>query len=233
MAAWGRQASRFSPSRIGGAPPFCLIHRRGLAGDHGHGPPKVNFWQDPLHPSRWKEEHFVIVSLAGWGAVFYGGYKFFTRGKKEKRDEAFLSPLLTIVKHVIPNKLAASLKQSTQVALRRQTQISKETNSDEPTECHTQAMTYSKSTSQNSSYRDTICDNTHSCNIQIQHDKYKDETASKAIYPEGYVYNMKPSSKGRCCLFAGGAILEQLRNDKDVLQGRGRRGVGFQTLEVD
>lgn len=87
MAAWGRQASRFSTSRIGGAPPFSLIHRRGLAGDHGHGPPKVNFWQDPLHPSRWKEEHFVIVSLAGWGALFYGGYKFLTRGKKEKRDE--------------------------------------------------------------------------------------------------------------------------------------------------
>ena len=24
--------------------------------DH-HGPPKVNFWQDPLSPSKWKEEH--------------------------------------------------------------------------------------------------------------------------------------------------------------------------------
>lgn len=24
--------------------------------DH-HGPPKVNFWQDPMSPSKWKEEH--------------------------------------------------------------------------------------------------------------------------------------------------------------------------------
>ncbi|KAG2682000.1 hypothetical protein I3843_11G170800 [Carya illinoinensis] len=65
-----------------------LIHRRGLAGGGDHqGPPKVNFWQDPLHPSRWKEEHFVIVSLAGWGLVFYGGYKYFTKGKKNKEDQ--------------------------------------------------------------------------------------------------------------------------------------------------
>ncbi|XP_057948372.1 uncharacterized protein LOC131144041 [Malania oleifera] len=64
-----------------------LIHRRGLAGggDH-HGPPKVNFWQDPMSPSKWKEEHFVIVSLTGWGLVFFGGYKFFTKGK-DKKDE--------------------------------------------------------------------------------------------------------------------------------------------------
>ncbi|GMY31738.1 disease resistance protein SUMM2-like, partial [Fagus crenata] len=25
-------------------------------GDH-HGPPKVNFWGDPMSPSKWKEEH--------------------------------------------------------------------------------------------------------------------------------------------------------------------------------
>ncbi|XP_043712325.1 uncharacterized protein LOC122661075 [Telopea speciosissima] len=65
-----------------------LIQRRGLAGggDH-HGPAKVNFWEDPLSPSKWKEEHFVIVSLSGWGLLFYGGYKFFTGGKKDKEDE--------------------------------------------------------------------------------------------------------------------------------------------------
>ncbi|XP_019235202.1 PREDICTED: uncharacterized protein LOC109215565 [Nicotiana attenuata] len=65
-----------------------LIQRRGLAGggDH-HGPPKVNFWQDPMSPSKWKEEHFVIVSLTGWGLAFYGGYKLFTGGKKEKKEE--------------------------------------------------------------------------------------------------------------------------------------------------
>ncbi|PHT43760.1 hypothetical protein CQW23_17785 [Capsicum baccatum] len=95
MAAWraaARQAanlSRFPASKSasltkqGG----LLIQRRGLAGggDH-HGPPKVNFWQDPMSPSKWKEEHFVIVSLTGWGLAFYGGYKLATRGKKEKKE---------------------------------------------------------------------------------------------------------------------------------------------------
>ncbi|XP_022970685.1 uncharacterized protein LOC111469597 [Cucurbita maxima] len=65
-----------------------LIQRRGLAGaaDH-HGPPKVNCWQDPMSPSKWKEEHFVIVSLSGWGLLFYGGYKFFTGGKGKKDEK--------------------------------------------------------------------------------------------------------------------------------------------------
>ncbi|KAJ0974894.1 hypothetical protein J5N97_016859 [Dioscorea zingiberensis] len=64
-----------------------LIPRRGLAGggDH-HGPPKINFWEDPLSPSKWKEEHFVLVSLSGWGLLIYGGYKIFG-GKKEKNEE--------------------------------------------------------------------------------------------------------------------------------------------------
>ncbi|KAK6946765.1 hypothetical protein RJ641_000238 [Dillenia turbinata] len=67
--------------------PSALIHRRGLAGggDH-HGPPKVNLWEDPMNPSRWKEEHFVIASATGWGLLFFGGYKFFTRGKKDKEE---------------------------------------------------------------------------------------------------------------------------------------------------
>ncbi|XP_073100738.1 uncharacterized protein [Elaeis guineensis] len=36
-----------------------LAPHRGLTsgGDH-HGPPKVNIWEDPLSPSKWKEEHF-------------------------------------------------------------------------------------------------------------------------------------------------------------------------------
>ncbi|XP_028808455.1 uncharacterized protein LOC114763026 [Neltuma alba] len=70
-----------------------LIQRRGLAGaaDH-HGPPKVNCWQDPMNPSKWKEEHFVIVSLSGWGLLFFGGYKFFTRGKG-KKEEALVEAL--------------------------------------------------------------------------------------------------------------------------------------------
>ncbi|PON80566.1 hypothetical protein PanWU01x14_001220 [Parasponia andersonii] len=59
-----------------------LVHRR----DH-HGPPRVNFWQDPLSPSKWKEEHFVIVSLSGWGLLIFGGYKFFTGGKGKKEEK--------------------------------------------------------------------------------------------------------------------------------------------------
>ncbi|XAR56585.1 hypothetical protein NMG60_11037130 [Bertholletia excelsa] len=96
MAAWAasaRQAANLarlpSPKSIassGQAP--NLIQRRGLAsGGDQHGPPKVNFWQDPLSPSKWKEEHFVIVSLAGWGLLFFGGYKFFTGDKKDKKEE--------------------------------------------------------------------------------------------------------------------------------------------------
>ncbi len=64
-----------------------LIQRRGLAGAAGHGPPRVNVWEDPMSPSKWKEEHFVIVSLSGWGLLFFGGYKFFTRGKKDKEEK--------------------------------------------------------------------------------------------------------------------------------------------------
>lgn len=96
MAAWtaaARQAAnlaRLSTPRTAAtsAQASVLIQRRGLAGggDH-HGPPKVNFWQDPMSPSKWKEEHFVIVSLTGWGLLIFGGYKFFTGGKKDKKEE--------------------------------------------------------------------------------------------------------------------------------------------------
>lgn len=30
---------------------------------------------------------FVIVSLTGWGLLLFGGYKFLTGGKKEKKEE--------------------------------------------------------------------------------------------------------------------------------------------------
>ncbi|XP_039114696.1 uncharacterized protein LOC120250026 [Dioscorea cayenensis subsp. rotundata] len=68
------------------SPAPSLIARRGLSGggDH-HGPPKINFWQDPLSPSKWKEEHFVLVSLSGWGLLIYGGFKLFG-GKKETKE---------------------------------------------------------------------------------------------------------------------------------------------------
>ncbi|KAK4743402.1 hypothetical protein SAY87_001403 [Trapa incisa] len=56
-----------------------------LRSDH-HGQPKVNCWQDPMSPSKWKEEHFVIVSLSGWGLLIFGGYKFFTGGKDKKGE---------------------------------------------------------------------------------------------------------------------------------------------------
>lgn len=64
-----------------------LIQRRGLAGaaDH-HGTPRVNCWSDPMSPSKWKEEHFVIVSLSGWGLLIYGGYKLFSGGKGKKEE---------------------------------------------------------------------------------------------------------------------------------------------------
>ncbi|XP_027345306.1 uncharacterized protein LOC113857520 [Abrus precatorius] len=89
MASLARGAA--SLSRIGistAKTPIQLIHRRGLAGaaDH-HGPPKVDCWKDPMSPSKWKEEHFVIVSLAGWGLLIFGGYKFFSGGKDKKEKE--------------------------------------------------------------------------------------------------------------------------------------------------
>ncbi|PIA25920.1 hypothetical protein AQUCO_10300011v1, partial [Aquilegia coerulea] len=95
MAAWmvaSRQVaslSRLSSSTTATtAQASKLIQRRGLSGggDH-HGPPKVDFWKDPTSPSKWKEEHFVIVSLTGWGCLLYGGYKLFTKGKVDKQEK--------------------------------------------------------------------------------------------------------------------------------------------------
>ncbi|WOL15678.1 hypothetical protein Cni_G24459 [Canna indica] len=76
-------ASSFSRSSASAA---RLVPRRGLAGggDH-HGPAKVNMWEDPMSPSKWKEEHFVLTSLAGWGLLIYGGYKLFS-GKKDTQE---------------------------------------------------------------------------------------------------------------------------------------------------
>ncbi|KAF3327480.1 hypothetical protein FCM35_KLT07598 [Carex littledalei] len=66
-----------------------LVPRRSLAGtaDH-HGPTKVNIWEDPLSPSKWKEEQFVLASLSGWFLLGYGASKIFG-GKKE---EAIVAP---------------------------------------------------------------------------------------------------------------------------------------------
>ncbi|XP_061376588.1 uncharacterized protein LOC133318591 [Gastrolobium bilobum] len=93
MAAWtavARQATNMG--RLSAPKAVSLVHRRGMAGGGDpHGPPKVNFWQDPMSPSKWKEEHFVIVSLTGWGVLFYSGYKFFTRGKDKKEENVVAS----------------------------------------------------------------------------------------------------------------------------------------------
>ncbi|BFG26283.1 hypothetical protein CerSpe_125570 [Prunus speciosa] len=89
-AAAARQfatSSRISSARTS-SQASNLIQRRGLAGaaDH-HGPPRVDVWQDPLSPSKWKEEHFVIVSLSGWGLFIFGAYNFFTGGKGKKEEK--------------------------------------------------------------------------------------------------------------------------------------------------
>ncbi|KAK9689726.1 hypothetical protein RND81_09G077500 [Saponaria officinalis] len=86
IVAAARQAatvSRISTSQQ----PSLFLQRRTFAGAADpHGTPKVNFWQDPTSPSKWKEEHFVIVSLSGWGLLIYGGFKLFSggKGKEEK-----------------------------------------------------------------------------------------------------------------------------------------------------
>ncbi|XP_073308159.1 uncharacterized protein [Primulina huaijiensis] len=90
-ASLARQAANLaklsssSPS-VAASRSASLVHRRGLASaaEH-HGPPKVDFWKEPMNPGNWKEEHIVIVSLSGWGLVIFGGYKLFGGGKKEEK----------------------------------------------------------------------------------------------------------------------------------------------------
>ena len=36
---------------------------------------------------------FVIVSLTGWGLLFYGGYKLFTK-VKDKKEEVHISTIM-------------------------------------------------------------------------------------------------------------------------------------------
>ncbi|RVX08607.1 hypothetical protein CK203_014089 [Vitis vinifera] len=66
VAAAARQAAIMT--RLSSAKPSPqsanLIQRRGLAGaaDH-HGPPRVNVWEDPMSPSKWKEEHVSLIVL--------------------------------------------------------------------------------------------------------------------------------------------------------------------------
>ncbi|PQM39093.1 uncharacterized protein Pyn_23340 [Prunus yedoensis var. nudiflora] len=91
-AAAARQfatSSRISSARTS-SQASNLIQRRGLAGAAGKPSswtPRVDVWQDPLSPSKWKEEHFVIVSLSGWGLFIFGAYNFFTGGKGKKEEK--------------------------------------------------------------------------------------------------------------------------------------------------
>ncbi|CAI9787581.1 unnamed protein product [Fraxinus pennsylvanica] len=82
-ATFARLSSPGSTARF----TYLALHR-GLtsAADH-NGPTKVDCWKDPMGPSKWKEEHFVIVSLSGWGLLILGGYKFFTGGKKNNEEK--------------------------------------------------------------------------------------------------------------------------------------------------
>ncbi|KAL0758310.1 hypothetical protein Bca101_074460 [Brassica carinata] len=87
MASFARRAmslAQIPSARV----PASVCQRRGLAGaaDH-HGSTKVDFWKQPTNPGNWKEEHFVLISLSGWGLLFYSGYKLFTGGKG---DDEFL-----------------------------------------------------------------------------------------------------------------------------------------------
>ncbi|CAN8270998.1 unnamed protein product [Cochlearia groenlandica] len=86
MASFARRAmslAQITSPRVPAA--ASIAQRRGLAGaaDH-HGSTKVDFWKQPTNPGNWKEEHFVLISLSGWGLIFYSGYKLFTGGKQEE-----------------------------------------------------------------------------------------------------------------------------------------------------
>ena len=93
---------------------FGLNLKNENVADH-HGSTKVDFWKQPTNPGNWKEEHvpfisllvcvfyfsfllwrkpnlqFVLISLSGWGLLFYSGYKLFTGGKGDDEVIAFSS----------------------------------------------------------------------------------------------------------------------------------------------
>ncbi|CAH8262910.1 unnamed protein product [Arabidopsis lyrata] len=92
MASFARRAMSLAhqiPSARVSPGASSIGQRRCLAGaaDH-HGSTKVDFWKQPTNPGNWKEEHFVLISLSGWGLLFYSGYKLATGGKKEEPVES-------------------------------------------------------------------------------------------------------------------------------------------------
>ncbi|CAO2161484.1 unnamed protein product, partial [Urochloa humidicola] len=57
-----------------------LISRRGLArasGGYDYDYLKVNLWEDPKRPMRWKRSHFIVATIGVWGVFAYGGCKLF------------------------------------------------------------------------------------------------------------------------------------------------------------
>ncbi|KAK3141533.1 hypothetical protein QOZ80_4BG0335140 [Eleusine coracana subsp. coracana] len=64
-----------------------IISRRGLASGADHpGLEKVNLWEDPMSPMKWKHGHFVIAAVSIWGAFTYGGFKLFYEKKEIKTE---------------------------------------------------------------------------------------------------------------------------------------------------
>ncbi|TVU21389.1 hypothetical protein EJB05_31019, partial [Eragrostis curvula] len=60
-----------------------LISRRGLASPAGRRwtAEKVNLWEDPTSPMRWKDGHFVLASVSIWAGIMYIAFSF--RGKEK------------------------------------------------------------------------------------------------------------------------------------------------------
>lgn len=55
-----------------------------------HEPPRLNFWEDPLSPSKWKIDHILfwqLIRLLCLQLLIYVGYKFITRAMKEQTEE--------------------------------------------------------------------------------------------------------------------------------------------------
>ncbi|CAO2205211.1 unnamed protein product [Urochloa humidicola] len=64
-----------------------LISRRGLADyPRRYDPVKVNLWEDPMSPMRWKQSHFILTSLTVWGVFSYGVLKLFDDDEKNKTE---------------------------------------------------------------------------------------------------------------------------------------------------
>ncbi|XP_038703122.1 uncharacterized protein LOC119999563 isoform X1 [Tripterygium wilfordii] len=67
---------------------FCLTFQSGRGNARTPYPPCPSHWKSGNTSSGGhRNPKFVIVSLSGWGLLFYGGYKFFTGGKDKKEEK--------------------------------------------------------------------------------------------------------------------------------------------------